>query len=58
MNKGELKLCTEGQRLYDEYCNELAMATETKFLVHVFAKDELWKEFLKHRLECEECCYV
>lgn len=56
--KGELKLCQEGQRLYDEYCKELVLAEEKKTLIHIFAKDEIWKAFMQHRQECDECGYV
>ena len=56
--KGELKLCQEGQRLFDEYIRELELAEKKHTLIHVFASEELWDAYQLHREECDECKYV
>ena len=50
---GELKLCQEGQRLYDEYCR----VYDDK----AFSDNEMldaWDRYYEHRMECSDCGYV
>ena len=50
---GELKLCAEGQRLYDEYCK----VYDDK----VYSDNEMldaWDSYYNHRMECSDCGYV
>ena len=51
--KGELKLCAEGQRLYDEYCQVYDDKTYSD-------NDMLdkWDLYYNHRMICDECGYV
>jgi len=49
---GELVLCAEGQRLYDEYCKvyDDKVYSDIEMLI-------AWDAYYKHRLECDECGY-
>ena len=51
--KGQLKLCAEGQRLYDEYCTVYDDKDEMdgKML-------EAWDGYYDHRMICDDCGYV
>ena len=51
--QGRLKLCLEGQRLYDEYCQvfEDKSRSDDEAL-------EAWDAYYNHRLECDDCGYV
>lgn len=62
--KGELKLCREGQRLFDYYCS-LVEVVEYEMLengkvstVVLMDKDRAWMDYEYHREECDECGYV
>ena len=50
--KGELRLCQEGQRLYDEYCQvyDDKSKTDNDML-------EAWDAYYNHRMSCSECGY-
>ena len=52
-NMGNLVLCAEGQRLYDEYCQvfEDKSRSDDEAL-------EAWDAYYNHRLECDDCGYV
>jgi len=56
-HKGELKLCAEGRRLFDEYCKQMELLWENKKMLTVFEKEKAWKEYQDHRQECEDCRY-
>lgn len=50
---GELRLCPEGKRLYDEYCQVYDDKSKTD--------DEMlsaWDIYYNHRMECNKCGYV
>ena len=51
-DKGELKLCAEGQRLYDDYCEVFddESKTDDEMLV-------MWDAFYNHRMKCLDCGY-
>ena len=62
--KGELKLCAEGQRLFDYYCS-LAEVVEYEILetgtasrTILMDKDEAWMNYEYHRGECDSCGYT
>lgn len=49
---GELKLCQEGQRLYDEYCR--------LYDDKVYSDNDMldaWDAYYNHRMECSDCGY-
>ncbi len=49
-HKGELRLCPEGQRLYDEYCQVFDDKGKTD--------DEMlamWDAYYEHVMDCESC---
>jgi len=49
---GELVLCAEGQRLYDEYCK----VYDDK----VYSDNDMldaWDAYYNHRMNCDECGY-
>ena len=51
-NKGELRLCPEGQRLYDEHCRVYDDKSKTD--------DEMliaWDAYYLHVMQCENCGY-
>ena len=52
-NSGLLKLCAEGQRLYDEYC----VKYDDKNISDDEAMEawDAWDAYYEHRLECLEC---
>ena len=52
-NKGLLKLCAEGQRLYDEYC-----AKYDDKNISVDEAMEAWDAYYEHRMICDDCGYV
>lgn len=51
--KGELCLCPEGKRLYDEYCSvyDDKSKTDDEMLV-------MWDAYYNHIMGCEDCKYV
>ena len=49
---GELVLCAEGKRLYDEYCEIFEDESRSDHDVL-----EAWDLYYNHRLECDECRY-
>ena len=51
--KGQLQLCSEGQRLYDEYCTvyDDKSKDDDEMLV-------MWDKYYQHRMDCSECGYV
>lgn len=51
--KGELHLCSEGQRLYDEYCKALDDKTQPDSVML-----EAWDAYYEHRMECDDCGYI
>jgi len=52
-NKGELHLCPEGQRLYNEYCQvyDDKSKTDDEMLVE-------WDKYYYHVMECKICGYL
>lgn len=56
--KGRLKLCPEGERLLREYEKEVILLEKHKSDVHVRSTKELWKAYLRHREECDDCTYI
>ena len=52
-DKSELKLCAEGQRLYDDYCKVYEDATKNDYEML-----DAWDAYYNHRLECDDCGYV
>ena len=54
-HKGELRLCSEGQRLYDEYCRILDDSSYEAFGTEFV---DAWTAWRLHRLECDSCGYV
>ena len=53
INKGLLKLCPEGKRLYDEYCEvyDDESKSDAEMLV-------MWDAYYEHRMNCDDCGYV
>ena len=51
-SKGELRLCPEGQRLYDEHCRvyDDKRKTDDEMLI-------AWDAYYNHVMECENCGY-
>jgi len=52
-NSGLLILCSEGQRLYDDYC--------AKYDDKNISDDEAieaWDAYYEHRMICDDCGYV
>ena len=50
--KGQLQLCSEGQRLYDEYCQVYDDKSKTD--------DEMlamWDKYYQHVMNCDDCGY-
>ena len=50
--KGELKLCAEGQRLYDDYCEVFDDATKNDYEML-----DAWDAYYNHRMKCLDCGY-
>ena len=59
-NKGLLKLCSEGQRLYDDYCAKYddKNIPDGHNFVSIVEAMEAWDAYYEHRLECSDCGYV
>ena len=57
-HRGELKLCPEGQRLFDEYVRQVEKMWDEKKLINALTKDKAWKKYEEHRKVCKECGYV
>ena len=49
---GELVLCAEGQRLYDEYCK---VYDDKVYSDNVML--DAWDLYYEHRMECSDCGY-
>ena len=48
--KGELILCSEGQRLYDEYCQVYDDKSKTDDEMIV-----MWDAYYNHVMDCSDC---
>jgi len=53
--KGELKLCPKGQRLFDEYIELVEKFDLSKEYDLFNVQDYAWLRYYAHREECKEC---